>query len=130
MRFKESKPIYLQIAERIADEILQGVYAEDERIPSVREYAVKVEVNVNTMVRSFENLQNNEIIYNKRGIGYFVAPGAVKAIQKMRKQQFKEEEMPDFFRQASILEMTAEELATAYTLYLKKTKLENSTEHK
>ena len=117
MRFKESKPIYLQIAERISDEILQGVYAEDERIPSVREYAVKVEVNVNTMVRSFENLQNNEIIYNKRGIGYFVSPGAVKAIQRMRKLQFKHEEMPEFFHQAFLLDMTATELAEAYNEY-------------
>ena len=53
MNFKESKAIYLQIADRICDEILLGQFAEEERIPSVREYATIVEVNANTVMRSF-----------------------------------------------------------------------------
>ena len=65
MKFKESKPIYLQIADRICDELLQGLYQEEERIPSVREYAATVEVNANTVVRTFDYLQSQEIIYNK-----------------------------------------------------------------
>ena len=72
MKFKESKSIYLQIADRICDEILQGQYTEEERIPSVREYAATVEVNANTVVRTYDYLQGQEIIHNKRGIGYFV----------------------------------------------------------
>ena len=68
MKFKESKSIYLQIADRICDEILQGQYPEEERIPSVREYAGTVEVNANTVVRTYDYLQGLEIIYNKRGI--------------------------------------------------------------
>lgn len=76
MKFKESKSIYLQIADRINDEILQGQYAEEGRIPSVREYAATVEVNANTVVRTYDYLQGQEIIYNKRGIGYFVSAGA------------------------------------------------------
>lgn len=57
MNFKESKAIYLQIADRICDEILLGQYPEEERIPSVREYAAIVEVNANTVMRSFDYLQ-------------------------------------------------------------------------
>lgn len=76
MKFKESKSIYLQIADRICDEILQGQYTEEERIPSVREYAATVEVNANTVVRTYDYLQGQEIIHNKRGIGYFVSAGA------------------------------------------------------
>ena len=57
MKFKESKSIYLQIADRICDEILQGQYTEEERIPSVREYAATVEVNANTVVRTYDYLQ-------------------------------------------------------------------------
>ena len=71
MNFKESKAIYLQIADRICDEILLGQLGEEERIPSVREYAAIVEVNANTVMRSFDYLQSQNIIYNKRGIGYF-----------------------------------------------------------
>ena len=62
MKFKESKSIYLQIADRINDEILQGQYAEEGRIPSVREYAATVEVNANTVVRTYDYLQGQEII--------------------------------------------------------------------
>ena len=61
MKFKESKSIYLQIADRINDEILQGQYAEEGRIPSVREYAATVEVNANTVVRTYDYLQGQEI---------------------------------------------------------------------
>ena len=68
MKFKESKSIYLQIADRICDEILQGQYTEEERILSVREYAATVEVNANTVVRTYDYLQGQEIIYNKRGM--------------------------------------------------------------
>lgn len=68
MKFKESKSIYLQIADRICDEILQGQYTEEERIPSVREYAATVEVNANTVVRTYDYLQGQEIIHNKRAL--------------------------------------------------------------
>lgn len=61
MNFKESKAIYLQIADRICDEILLGQFAEEERIPSVREYATIVEVNANTVMRSFDYLQSQNI---------------------------------------------------------------------
>lgn len=119
MDFKENKAIYLQIADRICEEILTGVFREEERVPSVREYAVKVEVNVNTVMRSYDKLQGDGVIYNRRGIGYFVAGGAVLRIKKMKKQTFMKEDMPVFFRQASLLGMTAEELQGEYENYLK-----------
>lgn len=119
MDFKENKAIYLQIADRICEEILTGVFREEERVPSVREYAVKVEVNVNTVMRSYDKLQGDGVIYNRRGIGYFVAGGAVLRIKEMKKQIFMKEDMPVFFRQASLLGMTAEELQGEYENYLK-----------
>ena len=103
MKFKESKPIYLQIADRICDEILQGKYPEEERIPSVREYAATVEVNANTVVRSFDYLQGQDIVYNKRGLGYFVAADARNHILALRKEVFLRDELPDFFRQLKTL---------------------------
>ena len=84
MIFKDNKSIYLQIADRICDEILLGKYNEDERIPSVREYASMVEVNSNTVMRTYDYLQSDEIIYNKRGIGYFVSKGAKKLIKNIK----------------------------------------------
>ena len=114
MKFKEPKAIYLQIADRICDEIVQGRYAEEERVPSVREYAALVEVNVNTAMRSYEYLQSAQIIYNKRGIGYFVSPGAREEILTMRRRQFLREELPDLFRTAYTLGLPMEEMLHQY----------------
>ena len=118
MKFKESKSIYLQIADRICDEILQGLYKEEERIPSVREYAATVEVNANTVVRTYDFLQNQEVIYNKRGIGYFVAPEAGKRILGFRKKTFLQEDLPEFFRQLKTLGIPMEEIGKMYAEYL------------
>ena len=120
MKFKESKPIYLQIADRICDEILQGQYKEEERIPSVREYAATVEVNANTVVRSFDYLQNQEIIYNKRGLGYFVSAGGRGRILELRKEVFLRDELPEFFRQLKTLDIPLEEVGKMYRDYLQK----------
>lgn len=118
MNFTENKAIYLQIAERICDEILSGCYAPDERIPSVREYAGIVEVNANTVMRSYEQLQSQEIIYNKRGIGYFVATEAVKIIQRLRRATFLTSEASYFFKQLHSLNISPEELVEMYQDYI------------
>ena len=110
MEFKNHKPIFLQIAERICDEILQGKYLEGERLPSVREYAAEVEVNVNTVVRSFEWLSQKDIIFNKRGMGYFISEGAREAVLSLRKKEFFEEQVPEFFRTMKALDITMDQV--------------------
>ena len=105
MKFKESKSIYLQIADRINDEILQWQYAEEGRIPSVREYAATVEVNANTVVRTYDYLQGQEILYNKRGCGYFVSAGAKDRIITLRQDIFLHEALPESFSKASSLDI-------------------------
>ena len=119
MNFKESKAIYLQIADRICDEVLLGQYQEEERIPSVREYAAVVEVNANTVMRSYDYLQTQGVIYNKRGIGYFVSVGARKLILSLRKEYFLKEEVDYFFKQIFTLGISAEELSGMYQEFIK-----------
>jgi len=118
MNFKENKAIYLQIAERICDMVLLGEYKENERIPSVREYAAIVEVNFNTVMRSFDHLQVLGIIFNKRGIGYFVADSACEKIHSMRKEYFLKNEINDFFKQIYMLEIPIGEIVDMYDKYL------------
>lgn len=120
MNFKESKAIYLQIADRICDEILLGQYSEEARIPSVREYAAVVEVNANTAMRSFDYLQSQGVIYNKRGIGYFVAAGARELILSLRRETFLKDELDQVFRQLYTLGVTDEELSGMYREFMKK----------
>ena len=114
MIFTNDKAIYIQMADRLCDEILSGVYKDDDRIPSVREYAVLLEVNTNTAVKAYEQLAREEIIYNKRGLGYFVTPGARKQILKVRKQEFMKERLPELFRQMQLLDITLEDVKSAY----------------
>jgi DNA-binding transcriptional regulator YhcF (GntR family) len=120
MNFKESKAIYLQIADRICDEIIFGKYAEEERIPSVREYASMVEVNSNTTMRSFDYLQSQDIIYNKRGIGYFVSSGAKKLILSLRKKRFLDEDIDWFFHQIYTLDIPMDEIEKMFSEFSKK----------
>ncbi len=110
MTFKEGKPIYVQIADRLCDEILAGAYAADQRVPSVREYSVLLEVNVNTTVKAYDHLAQRGVIYNRRGMGYFVAPDAPGLIRAERRRAFTDEALPDVFRQMRLLGIGTDEL--------------------
>lgn len=118
MNYPTNQAIFIQIADRICDRVLSGEYVADSRIPSVRELAVEMEVNPNTVMRSFERLQANDIIYNKRGIGYFVSAEAAGKIRRMRHNQFVEEVLPSLFKEMQLLDVGIEELTKAYTLYI------------
>ena len=114
MTFSNDKAIYVQMADRLCDEILAGKYQDDDRIPSVREYSVLLEVNTNTAVKAYDELARANIIYNKRGLGYFVTPGAKKQILKERKQEFMKERLPELFRQMRLLGIGIEEVCKAW----------------
>ena len=114
MTFTNDKAIYIQMADRLCDEILAGKYKDDDRIPSVREYSVLLEVNTNTAVKAYDELARANIIYNKRGLGYFVTPGAKKQILKERKQEFMKQRLPELFRQMQLLDITIDDVANAY----------------
>lgn len=119
--FKENnKAIYLQIADRLCDEVLLGHVRDGDRIPSVREYAASLEVNANTVMRSYEHLERLGVIFNRRGIGFFIADGAREAIVAMRRENFVNGgEMRDFFRQMMLLGIKPDDVRTMYENYLK-----------
>ena len=121
MQFKDNKAIYLQIADLICEDILQDRLLEDERIPSVREYAANVEVNANTAVRAYEWLQQQDIIYTRRGLGFFVAPGAKERIRQMRRTAFLSEELPSLFQSMRALGIEIGEIEQQWNAFQKKT---------
>ena len=119
MTFEENnKAIYLQIADRISDEILNGTYDIESRIHSVREYAASVEVNANTVVRSYERLTAKGLIYQKRGIGFFVAPDARDKILKERSEDLISRQLPPLFKTLKAIGITPDQLMQAYIEYL------------
>ncbi|MCD8290939.1 MAG: GntR family transcriptional regulator [Prevotella sp.] len=126
MIFTEGKAIYQQIADRLCDEILMGKYNDDERIPSVRECAVLLEVNTNTTVKSYDLLASIGIIYNKRGLGYFVTPGAKEQILKERRMEFIEQKLPEQFRNMEMLGIDITDIDKAWNERQKCDKVKNT----
>ncbi len=117
-----NRAIYLQIADDIADRVLQGVLPPDERIPSVRDYAATVMVNVNTVMRAYEHLSSLGVIYNKRGLGYFVSAEAASVITRTRRRDFIDSGAIDLiFKQLHLLDISTAELNDMYNAYLDKT---------
>ena len=110
MEYSEHKPIYLQNVDLMQEKILRDEWREEERIPSVREMGAMVGVNPNTIVRSYQLLEQQEIIYNKRGLGYFVKEGAVARIKENMKREFITNELPQFKAKAQMLGITKDEL--------------------
>ncbi len=115
--FKQDRAIYLQIAERICDEILAGKYNADDRIPSVRELAVLLEVNTNTVVKTYDLLQQWEIIYTKRGLGYFVTENALQKIRSTKGKKFMNENLPELFRQMELLDISIDTISNKWKEY-------------
>ena len=118
MNFKDNKAIYLQIADRIGDQILSGQLAPDGKIPSVRELAAEIEVNANTVARTYEYLQQSGIIYTKRGLGYFVSPDAKDKIVATRREQLMHGEMDYFLGQLKAVGILPSELQQMYQEFL------------
>ena len=118
MNFSENKPIYLQITDNIMDDILSGIYPVDSRLPSVREYATNVGVNANTVMRSYDWLQQQSVIFNKRGIGFFVLRDAVKRILEMRRNIFFRDEAAYFFNRLKSFGLTPDDVASLYSEFL------------
>lgn len=105
MEFDNNRPIYIQIADNICTRILSGELKPGGRIASVREWGANIGVNPNTVVRSYELLSDRGIIFNQRGIGFFIANDAIEVIRNSERKKFIEEELPAFKNRAALLEI-------------------------
>ncbi|MGF7075010.1 GntR family transcriptional regulator [Mucilaginibacter sp. NFR10] len=114
MEFKDNEAIYLQIAAFVSDQILMGKWPAGQKIPSVRDMAVELEVNPNTVMRSYEFLQGLEIIYNKRGLGLFVAEDGFDKVKAYRKENFVRQNLPELFKNMYLLGISIDEISLQY----------------
>ena len=110
MEFNSNKSIYLQIFDRICEQVLSGELKEEDRVLSVRDYAAEMGVNPNTVLRAFDHLQSSEIIYNRRGVGYFTMADAVQKIVAIQRREFLEEEWPMVLQKMKMLNISPDEL--------------------
>lgn len=116
MEFNESKNIFLQIEEWLNNRILEDKIHPGDRIPSVRELAEEMEVNRNTVMRTYSTMENKGILENQRGIGFFVSLGAPEIIKKMQKTEFFEKELPRLLERIKLLRLTSKDLIELVTL--------------
>ena len=115
MEFSEPKGIYLQIADQIRERILRGEWKAGQRIPSIRELAVELGVNPNTVTKSYQKLLERELISNQRGRGYFVGERAAERALNEMKEEFMRDELPRIIGAMRLLGIGMDEIADALT---------------
>jgi len=119
MDFRQNQPIYLQIAEYVCEQILLAKWKLGDKIVSIRDIAVAMEVNPNTVQRAYDFLQQRGIIVNKRGVGYFTEEDAMEKILAFRREQFMENELPVFLRNLYLLKIDMADLKNQYYEFVK-----------
>ncbi len=109
--FDTEKSIYLQIAESIEDDILHQIIKEETQAPSTNQLAVMYRINPATAAKGINMLVNEEILYKKRGIGMFVANGAVEKIRIKRKTAFYNKYIIPLLKEATNLDISKDEIS-------------------
>jgi GntR family transcriptional regulator len=119
MEFKETPAIYIQIAEYVCEQILLKKWELGDKLISIRDMAINIEVNPNTVQRAYDFLQQHDIITNKRGIGYFIEDDAMERILAFRRKQFMENELPVFLRTVYLLKMDFKDIKSSFDQFVK-----------
>lgn len=119
MQFNKQTSIYLQIADFMYDRILSGDWPDGERIPSIRDMAVQLEVNPNTVTRTYTLLQEEGTLENQRGIGYFTAPDARQQVLTRKRKSFITNELPAIFATMEQLGLAKDDLVQLFETYHK-----------
>lgn len=106
----DSKPIFLQISEKIEDDILDQSIGEDEVIPSTNQFSKHFQINPATAAKGINKLVDDGIVYKKRGIGMFVSPGAREVIMNKRRNNFYREYVIPLLKEATKINMSKEDV--------------------
>jgi len=123
MKFAENKSIYIQITEFVKEQILLNRWKKETKIPSVRDLAVELQVNPNTVMRAYETLQKEGVIYNQRGVGNHVSADAGEKIMKTRREVFLDSELPVLFKNMMLLGIGFDEIENHYKRFVSQSSL-------
>lgn len=111
MEFQSTKGIFLQIADNLCHQILEGQLKPGDRVPSIRDLAAEFEVNRNTVMRTYAILHESGIFDNKRGVGFFISQDAITLVRSNEKKNFFERELPGFIQKVKLLKLTSSDLS-------------------
>ena len=106
----ENRPIFLQIAERIEEDILAGRLTEEEQVPSTNQFAALYQINPATAAKGVNLLVDQGILYKKRGVGMFVAAGSRERLREKRRELFFEQYVVAMLREAKRLGIEEEQV--------------------
>jgi len=106
----ENRPIFMQIAERIEEDILAGRLAEEEQVPSTNQFAALYQINPATAAKGVNLLVDQGILYKKRGLGMFVATGSRERLMEKRRELFFEQYVVAMLREAKRLGIEEEQV--------------------
>lgn len=110
LNLKNEKPIYIQLADWLADNILSGTFPEGEQIPSTTEISTTYKVNPATALKGVNQLVDKGVIYKKRGLGMFVNDGATELLKKERQNDFYDSFIKTLVTESRKLGLTKEEV--------------------
>jgi GntR family transcriptional regulator len=119
MEFRDNQAIYLQIVDYVCEQILRKNWKMEEKILSIRDLAIELQVTPNTVQRACDFIQQLGIISNRRGVGYFVEPDAIKRILSFKREEFIKKELPLVFKNMYLLKLDIKEIEALYTSFLK-----------
>ena len=123
MKFTENKTIYIQITEFVKEQILLNRWKKETKIPSVRDLAVELQVNPNTVMRAYETLQQEGVIYNQRGVGNHVSADAGEKILKTKREVLLDSELPVLFKNMRLLGIGFDEIENHYKKFVSQSSL-------
>ena len=123
MEFKKPHSIFQQIADHVSDDILMGRLREGEKIPSVRQMAADLQVNPNTTMRAYAFLQDQDVLINMRGVGFFVAPDAREIILARNREAFLRDDLPLLFDSMIQLGIDISDIEKRFETHKKRTLL-------
>jgi GntR family transcriptional regulator len=107
--WNDNQPIFRQLADRITEQILQGIWCEGEALPSVRSVAADLKINHLTVMKGYQLLVDEGLVEKKRGQGMFVADGAVGQLKSNQRQDFIEQQIPSIASKLQQLDIPLDE---------------------
>ncbi|MGY3572471.1 GntR family transcriptional regulator [Vibrio paucivorans] len=117
--WNDSVPIFRQLAERLTEQILRGVWLEEQALPSVRAVAADLKINHLTVMKGYQLLVDEGVIEKKRGQGMFVAKGALATLKASRRKAFMDQQIPKIANSMQQLDISLEEFLEQLTTQMK-----------
>lgn len=113
--WNDDQPIYRQLRDKIVDLMLEGVFAEGDSVPSVRQVAAQYNINHLTVSKAYQELVDDGLLFKKRGVGMFVADGARDQLLTKQREKFVQEELPLMLAKAKQLGIPTRQLIKLIT---------------